>query len=135
MSAFAPLVVYELRRREPLLEVRFFRSAPFSGASAIAVAMFMAIGGFLFLNTLYLQDVRGLSPLEAGLYTLPMAGVMMVVSPLCGRVVASCGTRLPLVGGSLAVMISAADPDPADAAHLRSRCWSSPTCCSGRAWA
>ncbi len=107
MSAFALLVGYELRRREPLLEVRFFRSAPFSGASATAVAMFMAIGGFLFLNTLYLQDVRGLSPLEAGLYTLPMAGVMMVVSPLCGRVVASFGSRWPLMGGSLAVMISA----------------------------
>ncbi len=56
-----------------------------------AVAMFMAIGGFLFLNTLYLQNVRGLSPLEAGLYTLPMAGVMMVVSPLCGRAVGSGG--------------------------------------------
>ena len=62
--------------------------------------MFMAIGGFLFLNTLYLQDVRGLSPLEAGLYTLPMAGVMMIVSPLCGRVVASSGSRWPLWGAA-----------------------------------
>ena len=74
LSAFASLVTYELRRREPLLEVRFFRSAPFSGASATAVAMFVAMGGFLFLNTLYLQNVRGLSPFHAGLYTLPMAG-------------------------------------------------------------
>jgi MFS family permease len=86
--------------------VRFFRSAPFAGASFTAVALFMAIGGFLFLNTLYLQDVRGLSPLEAGLYTLPMAGVMMVVSPLCGRAVAAFGTRWPLVAGSLVVLIS-----------------------------
>jgi len=107
LSAFVALVTYELRRREPLLEVRFFRSAPFSGASATAVAVFMAIGGFLFLNTLYLQDVRGLSPLEAGLYTLPMAAVMMVVSPLCGRAVARWGARWPLVGGSLAIMASA----------------------------
>jgi predicted MFS family arabinose efflux permease len=107
LSAFAALVAYELRRREPLLEVRFFRGAPFSGATATAVAIFMAIGGFLFLNTLYLQNVRGLSPLEAGLYTLPMAAVMMVVSPLCGRAVARWGTRWPLVGGSLAVMASA----------------------------
>ena len=103
LCAFAGLVVFELRRREPLLEVRFFRSAPFAGATASAVALFMAIGGFLFLNTLYLQDVRGLSPLEAGLYTLPMAGVMMVVSPLCGRAVAAFGTRWPLMAGSLVV--------------------------------
>jgi EmrB/QacA subfamily drug resistance transporter len=106
LGAFAALVGYELRRREPLLEVRFFRSAPFSGATATAVAMFMALGGFLFLNTLYLQNVRGLSPLEAGLYMLPMAGVMMVVSPLCGRAVAAFGTRWPLMAGSLVVLAS-----------------------------
>jgi EmrB/QacA subfamily drug resistance transporter len=105
-TSFATLVGYELRRREPLIEVRFFRSAPFSGATAIAVAMFAALGGFLFLNTLYLQDVRGLSPFSAGLYTLPMAGLMLVVAPLTGRFVGNHGTRQPLVGGSLAVIAS-----------------------------
>ncbi|MFL5861517.1 MAG: DHA2 family efflux MFS transporter permease subunit, partial [Solirubrobacteraceae bacterium] len=106
LTAFASLVAYELRRREPLLEIRFFRSAPFSGATATAVAMFMAMGGFLFLNTLYLQNVRHLSPLEAGLYTLPMAAVMMIVAPISGRIVGSFGTRWPLVGGSVAVIAS-----------------------------
>jgi EmrB/QacA subfamily drug resistance transporter len=106
LTAFASLVAYELRRREPLLEIRFFRSAPFSGATATAVAMFMAMGGFLFLNTLYLQNIRGLSPLEAGLYTLPMAGVMMVVAPISGRIVGNIGSRWPLVGGGLAVAVS-----------------------------
>ena len=106
LAAFASLVVYELHRREPLLEIRFFRSAPFSGATSIAVAMFAAMGGFLFLNTLYLQEVRGLSPLEAGLYTLPMAGLMLVVAPLTGRFVGNRGTRVPLVGGGLALAAS-----------------------------
>jgi EmrB/QacA subfamily drug resistance transporter len=104
--SFATLIRYELRRREPLIEVRFFRSAPFSGATAIAVAMFAALGGFLFLNTLYLQNVRGLSPFSAGLYTLPMAGLMFVVAPLTGRFVGNHGTRAPLVGGSLALIAS-----------------------------
>jgi EmrB/QacA subfamily drug resistance transporter len=106
VSAFVSLAVCELRRREPLLEIRFFRSAPFSGATATAIAMFMAMGGFLFLNTLYLQDVRGLSPLDAGLYTLPMAGVMMVVAPISGRIVGNIGTRWPLVAGSIGVIAS-----------------------------
>ena len=66
--------VYEPRRREPLIELRFFRSLPFSAATVIAVSAFAAFGGFLFLNTLYLQEARGLSPLSAGLYLLPMAG-------------------------------------------------------------
>ncbi len=106
LASFTALVLYELRRREPLLEVRFFRSVPFSGATATAVALFAAMGGFLFLNTLYLQDVRGLSPLQAGLYTLPMAGLMMIVAPLTGRFVGNHGTRLPLVAGGLALAAS-----------------------------
>jgi EmrB/QacA subfamily drug resistance transporter len=106
--ALVALVRHELRRDQPLIEVRFFASAPFSGASAIALAVFSALGGFLFLNTLYLQTVRGLSPFDAGLYTLPMAGVTIVVAPLSGRLVGSRGARLPLVIGSLGLLVSAA---------------------------
>ena len=102
------LIVYETHHREPLIEVGFFRSAPFSGASAIAIGGFAGLGGFLFLNTLYLQDVRGLSPLQAGLYTLPMAALILVIAPISGRIVASRGTRLPLIVGSLAFTASAA---------------------------
>jgi EmrB/QacA subfamily drug resistance transporter len=105
--AFAALIAYELRRAEPLLEIRFFRSAPFSGAAAIAVSVFAAIGGFLFLNTLYLQNVRGLSPLHAGLYMLPMAVAMLFSAPLAGRVVARQGSRLPIVLGGLAITTGA----------------------------
>jgi EmrB/QacA subfamily drug resistance transporter len=104
---FAGLVRYELARREPLLEVRFFASAPFSGASAIAVCLFAAMGGFLFLNTLYLQNVRGLSPLHAGLYTLPMAAMTVVFAPLSGRLVGRRGARPSLVAGGAAVLIGA----------------------------
>jgi EmrB/QacA subfamily drug resistance transporter len=107
VTCWVLLVLYELRRREPLVEIRFFRSVPFAGASVTAVGMFATIGGFLFLNTLYLQDARGLSPLHAGLYTLPIAGAMLVASPLSGRIVANRGTRLPLVIGSLALIASA----------------------------
>ncbi len=106
LGCFISLVLYELRRREPLIEVRFFRSVPFAGASITAIGVFAAVGGFLFLNTLYLQDARGLSPLEAGLYTLPMAGAMLVAAPLSGRILANRGTRLPLVVGSIALIAS-----------------------------
>ncbi|MDQ6730836.1 MAG: MFS transporter [Actinomycetota bacterium] len=107
LLALVALTAYELRRREPLIELRFFSSAPFSGASMIAVCAFAALGGFLFLNTLYLQDVRGLSPFHAGLYLIPMAGVTLVVAPISGRLVGRRGSRLPLVAGSLALMASA----------------------------
>jgi EmrB/QacA subfamily drug resistance transporter len=106
LGCFAALVLYELRRREPLLEVRFFNSVPFAGASTIAVCLFAATGGFLFMTTLYLQDVRGLSPLHAGLYMLPMAAMMIVFAPLSGRLVGRFGARPSMVAGGLAVMVS-----------------------------
>jgi EmrB/QacA subfamily drug resistance transporter len=100
--ALVALLVYEPRREEPLIELRFFRSVPFSGATLIAVSAFGALAGFLFLNTIYLQDTRGLSALNAGLYTLPTAVMTVLFSPLSGRIVGSRGTRLPLVLAGIA---------------------------------
>ena len=106
LIAFISLVAYELRRREPLLEVRFFRSAPFSGASVIAVCAFASLGGYLFLNTLYLQEVRHLTALEAGVYTLPIALMALLLAPISGRIVGRNGPRWPLVGAGLGMTLS-----------------------------
>ncbi|MFI8302859.1 MFS transporter [Streptomyces sp. NPDC085927] len=97
------LLRYESRRHEPLIDLRFFRSAPFSGATVIAVSAFASLGGFLFLSTLYLQNVRGLSALEAGLWMLPMALPTFLCAPLSGRLVGNRGPRLPLLiaGGAM----------------------------------
>jgi EmrB/QacA subfamily drug resistance transporter len=104
--ALGTLVRYERRRVDALIDVRFFASAPFSGATVIAIAAFTALGGFLFLNTLYLQNSRGLSPLHAGLYTLPMAAMTVVVGPLTGRLVGARGARPSLVIGGAAILLA-----------------------------
>jgi EmrB/QacA subfamily drug resistance transporter len=106
--ALAVLVPYEARRREPLLELRFFRSVPFSSASVIAICAFAALGGFLFLNTLYLQEVRGFSALEAGLCTLPIAAMTLIFAPLSGRLVGRRGPRISLLVGGLGITLGAA---------------------------
>lgn len=105
LAALIALLLYESRRHEPLIDLRFFRSAPFSGATVIAVSAFAALGGFLFLSTLYLQNVRGLSALDAGLWMLPMAVPTFLCAPLSGRLVGSRGPRLPLLiaGGAMTV--------------------------------
>jgi EmrB/QacA subfamily drug resistance transporter len=105
LLGLAALARYELRRREALIEMRFFKSLPFSGATLIAVASFFAFGGFLFLNTLYLQDARGLSALDAGLDTLPTAGAIVLFSSLFGRMVGRFGARpsLVLAGSAMAL--------------------------------
>lgn len=104
-SAFVVLPLYESRRREPLLDPRFFRSVPFSSATLIAVCMFASMGAFLFLSSIYLQEVRGLSAFHTGLCILPMALAVVIVSPLSGRLVGARGARPSLLvsGGMLAL--------------------------------
>jgi EmrB/QacA subfamily drug resistance transporter len=105
--ALVGLLVYEPRRREPLLELRFFASAPFSGASAIALVAFAAVGGFALMTTLYLQEVRGYSAFQTGLLFVPVAAAAIVSGPVSGRLVASRGPRLSLVGAGAALTLCA----------------------------
>jgi len=107
LAALAGLFWYEPRRAEPLIDLRFFRSAPFSGATVIAISAFAALGGFLFLSTLYLQNVRGYDALHAGLWMLPMAVPMLLCAPLSGRLVGSRGPRVSLLVAGTAMTASA----------------------------
>jgi EmrB/QacA subfamily drug resistance transporter len=99
------ILCYEPRRVDPLLELRLFRSVPFSAAIVTALLSLCGFGAFLFLTTLYLQGVRGMSPLRAGLCLLPVGAVIVLLSPLAGRLVGERGPRLPLVisGAALAL--------------------------------
>ncbi|GHI18429.1 MFS transporter [Streptomyces virginiae] len=106
LASFVGLLVHEPRCAEPLIDLRFFRSAPFSGSTIIAISAFAGLAGFLFLNTLYLQDVRGLSALHAGLYLLPMAGLTVLFAPLAGRLVGSRGPRICLLIAGVAMAAS-----------------------------
>jgi EmrB/QacA subfamily drug resistance transporter len=100
-AAVIGFVARERRAPEPLIDLRFFRSVPFTGATLTAVAAFIALGGFLLVTNLYLQGDRGLSPVHSGLYTLPMAALAFVAALLSGRIVGRHGARLPLVAGGL----------------------------------
>jgi hypothetical protein len=100
-AALAVFVAYEAHRAEPVLDPRFFRSAPFAGAVLTAISATAAVGGFLFLATLYLQDVRALSAVSAGLHLLPMATMMALGAVVSSRILARRGARLPLLAAGL----------------------------------
>lgn len=100
------LVVVESRRDEPLIDLRFFGSVPFSSSIALSVAGFASFGGFLFLGTLYLQDARGASPVEAGLVVMPIALMTVVLSPVSGRLVGRSGPRLPLLIAGVSFLLA-----------------------------
>ena len=108
MLALAALLRYEPRRADPLIDFRFFRSVPFSAANLTAICAIATLAGFLFLTTLYLQDVRGYTPLQAGLTLLPMPIMMAVSSPVSGRILARRGPRVPFVIAGTALTLSTA---------------------------
>jgi len=102
------LLAYEPRRADPALNFRFFRSVPFASANLTAVCAIAATAGFLFLSSLYLQDVRGFSALQTGLTLLPMPVVMAIFAPVAGRILAKRGPRIPLIIAGAALTLSSA---------------------------
>jgi EmrB/QacA subfamily drug resistance transporter len=99
-------LLYEPRRIDPLIDLRFFQSVPFSSAAILAAVTFASFGAFLFLNALYLQQARGLSALETGLSMFPLALMMMIFAPLSGRSIARHGTRPSLLAAGVGFMTS-----------------------------
>jgi EmrB/QacA subfamily drug resistance transporter len=115
-GSLVAFVLVEARSRNPLLAPQLFRNRPFSGAAAVATSAFVVYAGFLFVNTLYLQEIRGYSPLAAGLLVVPTTIGNVVLSPLSGRMTASRGPRLPvciaatsMLAGSLILAFGVAD--------------------------
>ncbi|WP_198957256.1 MFS transporter [Mycobacterium lehmannii] len=106
VAAFVGFVAYEARRRDPFIDLRFFRSIPFASATMIAVCAFASWGAFLFMMSLYLQDARGFSAFHTGLIYLPIAVGALMFSPLSGRMVGRFGARPSLL--SAGVLITAA---------------------------
>jgi EmrB/QacA subfamily drug resistance transporter len=91
--ALVAFVAWQRRADEPLLDVRLFRDARFSAASATVTVLFFCLFGFLFAATQYLQFVLGYSPSAAGVRVLPYAVAMIVCAPLSSKLVARFGTK------------------------------------------
>jgi EmrB/QacA subfamily drug resistance transporter len=100
----AGLVVFlrvESRRREPLLPLDLFSSRQFSGANVTTLAVYAALGGALFLLTLRLQDSMAYTALRAGLATIPITIIMLLLSSRMGALAQRVGPRVPMTIGPL----------------------------------
>jgi EmrB/QacA subfamily drug resistance transporter len=94
--ALIAFLVTEYLVDQPLLDLETFKIPSFSGAFVVAVLVFIAFTGFIFLNTLYLQEIRGYSPLIAGLLLMPATIGNLVLAPVSGRITGARGPRLPV---------------------------------------
>ncbi len=101
------LAWWECRVRVPMIEPRFFRSAPFSGAIVISLIGMGGTAGYLWVMTFYLQDARGLTPAGVGVLMLPIAVMVVLAAPASGRIAARRGARLPLVLSGTGIAVSA----------------------------
>jgi EmrB/QacA subfamily drug resistance transporter len=117
VAAWFAFGMVEKRTRNPLVELHDLAQPALLGAILLAIMAFLALGGYLFFNTLYLQNVRGFSPVEAGLLTVPTTAMTMVLAPISGRITGTRGPRGPatmaclLIAGAMAVLVATIRPD------------------------
>jgi EmrB/QacA subfamily drug resistance transporter len=102
LICFGLFAFWETKVKEPLVPLGLFRSVPLSAGVVLMVLMAIAFLGGLFFVTFYLQNVHGMSPVDAGLHLLPLTGMLIVASPLAGLVITKVGPRIPLAGGMIA---------------------------------
>jgi EmrB/QacA subfamily drug resistance transporter len=108
VAAAALLVVFvavELRGSRPMLDLSLFRKPAFAGASIAAFTLSAAMFAMFLYITLYIQDILGFSPLEAGLRFLPVTLLAFAAAPIAGKLSAQLPIRIFLGGGLLLVCI------------------------------
>ena len=98
-------VLWERTRENPMLDMAYFRNPAFSTATGGMVLVFLSMFGVMFLITQYFQLILGYSPLSSALRFLPMAPIMMVVSPLTPRIIARLGANRTVASGMSLVCV------------------------------
>ncbi|MDV6304198.1 MULTISPECIES: MFS transporter [Rhodococcus] len=94
-------VVIERRSHDPLVPPSLFASRVFLAANLVTFAVYAALGGVFFLLVLQLQFAVGYSPIAAGVATLPITALMLVLSARAGRIAGRIGPRVPMTVGPL----------------------------------
>jgi EmrB/QacA subfamily drug resistance transporter len=100
-ACLAAFVWIEARNANPMLPLDLFRSRQFSGANAVTLAVYFALGGGTFLLVIFLQTVLGYSPLAAGAALTPITLLMLFLSPAAGKLASRVGYRAPMTAGPL----------------------------------
>ena len=93
LAILAAFAAYEARIEHPSLDVRLFRDRRLSASIGSLGLVFFGMGGVFFFTSFYLQNVRGYTPLAAGLLTVPFAAGQLLMSPRSARMVQRYGAK------------------------------------------
>jgi EmrB/QacA subfamily drug resistance transporter len=105
LVAMIAFVAFEMRVRQPMLPLKLFRDGSFSGAQITAFAISSSFFAIFLYVTIYLQQVLGLSAIEAGLVYLPGTLTMLVVSGATAQLGQKVPARTMIAGGLALVAI------------------------------
>jgi EmrB/QacA subfamily drug resistance transporter len=108
LSAVAAFIFCERRSADPMMDLMLFRDRTYSLALITIFAVLFAAYGMLLVITQYLQNVRGFSPVAAGLLLLSYSASMMIVSMTAGKLVGVAGSRRLILLGLASQMIGLA---------------------------
>ncbi len=108
LAVLAAFAWWETRLSHPSLDVKLFRDPRLSSAVGALGLVFFGMMGALFFLSFYLQSVRGYSPLDAGLLTLPFAAGQMLLAPRSAKLVSRFGTKAVAAAGLLTVTVALA---------------------------
>ncbi len=106
LAALAAFIAVERRGRHPMLPLDIFRSRQFTAANLVTFVVYASLGLTFFLLILQLQQVLGYSPVQAGLATLPITMLMLLLSARAGALAERIGPRLPMTAGPLGMAVA-----------------------------
>ena len=99
-------VILEQRQRLPMLDLSLFKSGTFTGANIVAMLVSLGMFGVFFFVSLYVQNILGYSPTQAGAIFLPMTILIIIIAPIAGRLSDRVGSRWLMGAGMTIVGIS-----------------------------
>jgi DHA2 family methylenomycin A resistance protein-like MFS transporter len=105
VTVLAGFFLIEARSTHPVVPLGLFRNRTIAVCIAVGAALSFAFYGMIFVLSLFFQQIRGQSALDAGLMFLPMTALIALVNVASGRLAASFGARLPMLAGQLLMTV------------------------------
>ena len=103
VASLAAFLVIERRRRDPMLPLEFFRNGTYTGANLVVLLVALAMFGVFFFVSLYMQNILGYSPVQAGAAFLPMTILIILFAPMAGKTSDRIGSRGLMTVGMILV--------------------------------
>jgi EmrB/QacA subfamily drug resistance transporter len=106
VAGFAAFIALEGRQRAPMLDLSLFRNRTFTGANLTMLLVALSMFGVFFFVSLFVQNILGYSPVQAGAAFLPMTLCIVFLAPVAGKLSDRIGSRWLMSSGMVLIAVS-----------------------------